>query len=264
VDSEQCSACFIETDDESDEISSGRSMVDLGDSMSEAGVSDVGQIGEPSCQKFSEQSWKDTCNGNAAQACGGWWGMTCAVFPHDEYMSAQVNLPACFPALEVGATYHGPGMLTSYDHDIGPEALQQKHETESRTTVHIRNLPNNYSKKQVLALLDKMGFAGSYDFFYLPYDFRRGFSLGYAFVNFTCGEKALECFHTFGGFSSWPRSRSKKVCMVGWSHQAQGYEANVERWRDSTIMLPSVPEEYKPSVFEKGVLKPFPASERTQ
>merc|ERR1711896_64573 len=118
-------------------------------------------------------------------------------------------------------------MGTSYDHDTSLDTLQKKRERESRTTVQIRNLPNNYSKKQVLALLNKMGFVGSYDFFYMPYDFRRGFSLGYAFVNFTSGDKALECFRKFEGFSSWPRSRSKKMCMVGWSHQAQGYEANV-------------------------------------
>merc|ERR1711879_476026 len=100
---------------------------------------------------------------------------------------------------------------------------------EFRTTVQIRNLPNNYSKRQVLALIDKMGFKGSYDFFYLPYDFHRGFSLGYAFVNFISVEKALECFNVFEGFRSWPGSRSKKVCTVCWSANLQGYEANVER-----------------------------------
>ena len=46
-------------------------------------------------------------------------------------------------------------------------------QTADRTTVMLRNIPNNYTREMFLALLDDNGFAGRYDFVYLPCDFRR-------------------------------------------------------------------------------------------
>merc|ERR1712046_234768 len=59
---------------------------------------------------------------------------------------------------------------------------------ESRTTVMWRNIPNNYSRDQLLELIDNFGFQGTYNFFYAPFDFTRGALVGYAFINFeaTC------------------------------------------------------------------------------
>ena len=56
--------------------------------------------------------------------------------------------------------------------------------TGIRTTVMLRNMPNNYSRTMLLELLDAEGFAGQYDFLYLPMDFQSRASLGYAFINF--------------------------------------------------------------------------------
>ena len=49
---------------------------------------------------------------------------------------------------------------------------------EERTTVMLRNIPNNYTRDMFLALLDHHGFAGRYDFAYLPCDFYRDANLG--------------------------------------------------------------------------------------
>ena len=54
---------------------------------------------------------------------------------------------------------------------------------DARTTVMIRNIPNKYSQKVLLATLDEAGFYGQYDFFYLPIDFKNGCNVGYAFLN---------------------------------------------------------------------------------
>merc|ERR1712039_631336 len=53
----------------------------------------------------------------------------------------------------------------------------------ARTTIMLRNLPNDYSRQMLLDLLDENGFQSSYDFVYLPMDVKRKVGLGYAFVN---------------------------------------------------------------------------------
>jgi len=60
------------------------------------------------------------------------------------------------------------------------------------TTVMLRNLPNDYTREDVLDLLDSGGFRACYDFFYMPVDFQSGSGMGYAFINFVSHEKALQ------------------------------------------------------------------------
>merc|ERR1719240_2625947 len=71
------------------------------------------------------------------------------------------------------------------------------------TTVMLRNLPNNYSRAMLLKLIDAEGFAGQYDFIYLPMDFKSHASLGYSFVNLVDAEQATRFFETFEGFHRW-------------------------------------------------------------
>merc|ERR1712217_204115 len=56
---------------------------------------------------------------------------------------------------------------------------------ELRTTVMLRGLPASLTQDVLVALLDPQGFAGEYDFVYLPVNFASGKSLSYAFVNMT-------------------------------------------------------------------------------
>merc|ERR1712113_887226 len=51
--------------------------------------------------------------------------------------------------------------------------------TKSRTTAMLRNVPNNYTRDMLLASLDSEGFAGKYDFLYLPIDYATGAGLGF-------------------------------------------------------------------------------------
>lgn len=132
--------------------------------------------------------------------------------------------------------------------------------SSGKTTVMMRNIPNNYTRKMFLELLNKHGLQSCYDFIYLPYDFQRDSNLGYAFVNLR--EDAVDMFwRTFDGFSQWSLP-SSKVCKVTWSGPHQGFEAHVERYRNSPVMHRSVPEEYKPLIFSEGTPIPFPPPTR--
>jgi len=129
--------------------------------------------------------------------------------------------------------------------------------SEPHTTVMLRNLPNNYTRAMVLAMIDGQGFKGTYDFLYVPIDFRTKAGLGYAFVNLV-GESLVPFFWaTFDGFAKWVLP-SSKVCSVNWSGPHQGQQAHVERYRNSPIMHSSVPDDYKPMVFATGVRSGFP------
>ena len=128
---------------------------------------------------------------------------------------------------------------------------------EEWTTVMLRNLPNNYKRSMILALLDKEGFEGKYNFLYLPIDFRTRACMGYAFVNLVDPAYVPDFWAKFSGYSNWV-VRSKKLCGVSWSEPHQGLESHVERYRNSPIMHESVPDEYGPIVLQNGIRVAFP------
>jgi len=128
---------------------------------------------------------------------------------------------------------------------------------EWRTTVMLRNMPNNYTRDMLLELVDVMGFSGRYDFAYLPVDFKSQAGLGYAFINFVSTAEAQRCFECFEGFSDW-KVPSEKVCTVTWGAPYQGLEAHIERYQNSPVMHHSIPDEWKPVLLEQGVRIVFP------
>jgi hypothetical protein len=125
------------------------------------------------------------------------------------------------------------------------------------TTVMLKNLPNNYTRAMLLDLIDAAGFQCRYDFLYLPIDFRTHAALGYAFVNFLAESDAEKFHRHMDGFCRWALP-SNKVCYVGWSQPHQGLDSNVQRYRNSPLMHPAVPDEYRPVIFLAGTRVPFP------
>eukprot|EP00450_Noctiluca_scintillans_P000101 CAMPEP_0194495818 /NCGR_PEP_ID=MMETSP0253-20130528/13289_1 /TAXON_ID=2966 /ORGANISM="Noctiluca scintillans" /LENGTH=388 /DNA_ID=CAMNT_0039337137 /DNA_START=39 /DNA_END=1205 /DNA_ORIENTATION=+ len=128
---------------------------------------------------------------------------------------------------------------------------------EQPTTVILQNMPSGYSRKDLLAMVDGAGFAGKYDFVYMPVDFRRRGCYGFAFLNFSSPADAAIFKDTFEGFCDWSVP-TKKVCSARWSNPTQGWQANVARYRNSPVMHPHVPDEYKPIVFLNGQSSEFP------
>lgn len=141
--------------------------------------------------------------------------------------------------------------------DMADDGVVTDVKREDRTTVMLRNLPNNYTQAMVLAMLDGEGFLGDYDFVYLPMDFRTNACLGYAFVNLTSPTVVPRFWEAFDGYTNWAVP-SGKVGFVSWCGPHQGYDAHVERYRNSPIMHESVPDEFKPAVFRLGMRVAFP------
>lgn len=114
----------------------------------------------------------------------------------------------------------------------------------------IRNVPKHTSRATFQRLLDSEGFAGQYDFLYLPHSFDDWSILGHAFVNFQAhcnAERALT------HFTGRVMSQGDKPCEVCWSKALQGLAACVGRYRNSPVMHPCVADEYKPILLRQGV-----------
>jgi len=129
---------------------------------------------------------------------------------------------------------------------------------DERTTVMLKNIPNNYTRDMVLDLFNDMGFEGLYDFAYVPFDFERKANLGYVFVNLVRGDVVPSFWKAFSNFSNWVIP-SVKIASVSWSMPHQGLTSHIERFRNSPLMHKSVPEKYKPVFFVDGKRQPFPS-----
>jgi hypothetical protein len=137
------------------------------------------------------------------------------------------------------------------------KAHQHQQKEQEFTTLMLRNIPNSYSRNMLIEMLDKEGFSGYYDLVYMPVDCGRHVGLGYAFVNWISSDAAETARQTFQGFTRW-NNTSQKVCEVSWSGPLQGLWQHIEQYRNSPVMHDSVPECYKPALFQGGLRQPFP------
>jgi len=175
----------------------------------------------------------------------------------------------CCAAAQGGACWVEPGMwepATSSTASTGAGSAVDASSTdgfdgaagESRTTVMLRNLPNTLTRDMLLQHLDSVGFTGQFDLVYIPVDFSTGAGLGYAFINMIAPASVNGLWEAFDGLASWSVD-SDKVCTVSWSDPHQGLNAHIERYRNSPVMHPDVPDEWKPALFVNGVRVEFPA-----
>lgn len=132
-------------------------------------------------------------------------------------------------------------------------------QTTVMTTVMLRNLPKTLGRNDFVELLKREGFQNRFDFVYVPADYKHHVSFGYAFVNFSTNEDAELAMRHFEGFRNWP-VESDKQCNVMWSDKHQGLEAHIESFRNSPVMHPDVPQEYRPVIYDsRGEQIPFPS-----
>ncbi|CAA9989096.1 RNA-binding protein mei2 homologue, putative [Plasmodium knowlesi strain H] len=129
--------------------------------------------------------------------------------------------------------------------------------TNILTTVMLRNIPNKYTQKMLMNVMNEH-FKGLYDFFYLPIDFRNKCNVGYAFINFIHPYYA-ELFIRFFNNYKLNVFKSNKVCSVTWG-RVQGLKANIEHYRNSAIMTIPIPQ-YKPMLFQNGISVSWPESD---
>lgn len=140
-----------------------------------------------------------------------------------------------------------------------------------RTTVMLRGIPHEVSRSDFVSMLDAKGFDLQYDFVYLPTSFRTWKSMGYAFVNLTAPEHARQLMETFQGFDGWEaagmlnagKRKTEGVTPIKqvdmhWS-TLQGIDDHIERYRNSPVMHPDVPDKYRPLLLKDGIAMAFPA-----
>mmetsp|Transcript_53700 Transcript_53700/g.125634 ORF Transcript_53700/g.125634 Transcript_53700/m.125634 type:complete len:383 (-) Transcript_53700:206-1354(-) len=130
-------------------------------------------------------------------------------------------------------------------------------DVQSRTTVMLRNIPEGYNRKMLMELLDAEGFRGKYDFLYLPFDFSSFLCLNHAFINFVTPADAEQVKQQLSGRKQWSVA-SENVCSVDWNDKQQGLSSLIERYRNSPVMHESIPDPYKPAVFQNGQRVAFP------
>merc|ERR1711998_664678 len=118
-------------------------------------------------------------------------------------------------------------------------------------TLMVRHLPLHYTPAALLQEVE--AFLPNIDFFYLPTNFETKNSLGYAFFNFD-DKLAAQRFEEF-----WLASGiSDEIVQVS---RVQGFAANVERFRTSSVMK-VLPEYLKPRIFRNGVPLAFPGADQ--
>ncbi|GAA0183792.1 RNA metabolism protein [Lithospermum erythrorhizon] len=104
---------------------------------------------------------------------------------------------------------------------------------DKRTTLMIKNIPNKYTSKMLLAAIDECH-KGTYDFLYLPIDFKNKCNVGYAFINMTDTSLIVPFYQAFNG-KKWEKFNSEKVTSLTYA-RIQGKAALVAHFQNSSLM----------------------------
>ncbi|EER13442.1 hypothetical protein Pmar_PMAR000028 [Perkinsus marinus ATCC 50983] len=121
--------------------------------------------------------------------------------------------------------------------------------SDLRTTLMLKNIPNKYTRQLLVNEVMARMPVGSFDFVYMPIDFRSRCNFGYAFVNVTDPKFTHMFFNAFKN-SRLPGVKSSKVCEVVYA-RVQGLQANVNRLINSPILdcTPEDDDDALPLVF---------------
>ncbi|THU45709.1 hypothetical protein C4D60_Mb02t20850 [Musa balbisiana] len=104
---------------------------------------------------------------------------------------------------------------------------------DTRTTIMIKNIPNKYTSKMLLAAIDETH-SGTYDFLYLPIDFKNKCNVGYAFINMSSPSHVVSFYKAFNG-KKWEKFNSEKVASLAYA-RIQGRSALVAHFQNSSLM----------------------------
>lgn len=129
---------------------------------------------------------------------------------------------------------------------------------DSRTTLMIKNIPNKYTSKMLLTAIDE-NHKGTYDFIYLPIDFKNKCNVGYAFINMTNPQHIVPFYQTFNG-KKWEKFNSEKVASLAYA-RIQGKLALIAHFQNSSLM--NEDKRCRPILFHSngpnaGDQEPFP------
>jgi len=125
---------------------------------------------------------------------------------------------------------------------------------EQFTTIIIRGIPSDLKRESLTRALDADGFSGKYDFVYVPASFTNYQNIGYALVNMVDEDAAKIVMDHF----RHAPLKGAGHCEWSFSNGGQGLAAQIERYRDSSVMHCSVPPQFKPAMYHRGLIVPFP------
>ncbi|KAH3756887.1 meiosis protein [Pelomyxa schiedti] len=125
--------------------------------------------------------------------------------------------------------------------------------TDPRTTLMIKNIPNKYTQRMILEEINR-NHSGSYDFFYLPIDFKNKCNVGYAFINMVSTDR-ISAFLSEFMHTRWSRFNSEKICQITYA-RIQGLTSLIDHFKTSSLLAEE--EKVRPVVMLNGELRPFP------
>ncbi|KAM3306261.1 hypothetical protein P3S67_013131 [Capsicum chacoense] len=102
---------------------------------------------------------------------------------------------------------------------------------DTRTTLMIKNIPNKYTSKMLLAAIDETH-KSAYDFLYLPIDFKNQCNVDYAFINMV---SPAHIFYEAFNRKKWEKFNSEKVASLAYA-RIQGKVALVTHFQNSSLM----------------------------
>jgi len=143
------------------------------------------------------------------------------------------------------------------DETASSHSETQVEDEKPLTQVVIKHLRSDFTRAKLLDFLHAAGYKGKYDVVYLPTSFKQGKCYQYAFVNFISEGIAQQFQMQLHGCAD-EEIFGDEQCEVSWS-DLQGLHAIIEKYRNSPVMHPSVPDECKPMLFVDGSAAPFPA-----
>lgn len=135
-----------------------------------------------------------------------------------------------------------------------PLRFTQSSEWIRATTVVLKQLPDGFTRDALAALLVFQGFGGHFDMIYMPYDYSDWAPYAYALCNMKTHENALQLQQALHGRTWW--QDTEKVCEVRFA-TTQGYDANIERYRNMPCNHASIRNQFGPMVYD-GIAQPFP------
>ncbi|KAK7291515.1 hypothetical protein RIF29_06722 [Crotalaria pallida] len=141
-----------------------------------------------------------------------------------------------------------------YDLDLGSILRGE----DSRTTLMIKNIPNKYTSKMLLVAIDEQC-RGTYDFLYLPIDFKNKCNVGYAFINMIDPIQIIPFYQAFYG-KKWEKFNSEKVASLAYA-RIQGKASLIAHFQNSSLM--NEDKRCRPIIFHTdgpnaGDPEPFP------
>jgi hypothetical protein len=151
----------------------------------------------------------------------------------------------CLPICEGGLKQRRISEKDREKYLIVPENIVN--EVDQRTTVMIKNIPRKVSQKFMLKLLERK-YAGMFNFFYLPIDFKKNCNVGYAFINFRTCKNIIQFYFDLHE-QYWYFDKSKK-CYLSYA-RIQGYKSIAQHFNKSLLLKQIQSNDLKPYLLEE-------------